>query len=148
MSMEQKSRDFLDVQEFRLRKEYGFLYNPPVEGTVSSMEQMTWVFVKLMSKNSISGWGKVVDPRKNVGEYPPPTPHGFPSPFPLPAPQTLSSHFALTLSFSGHYPQTESNSVTLPPHHPPPHSPISKRGHTQSYLLIIWVVFRWRIAFA
>jgi hypothetical protein len=43
MSMEQETRVFVkwDVQEFRLRKEHGFLYNPPVEGTVNIMEKMT-----------------------------------------------------------------------------------------------------------
>jgi hypothetical protein len=35
--------------------EYGFLQNPPVEGTVDSIEQKTESFVNLMSTNSISG---------------------------------------------------------------------------------------------
>jgi hypothetical protein len=39
---------------FKTREEYGFFLNPPVEGTVNSMEQKTRV--KLMSKNSISGF--------------------------------------------------------------------------------------------
>ncbi len=35
------------VRIFKTREEYGFLLNPPVEGTVNSMEQKTLVFCKL-----------------------------------------------------------------------------------------------------
>jgi hypothetical protein len=41
---------------FKTREEYAFPSNPSVEGTVNSTEQKTRVFfVKLVSKNSISG---------------------------------------------------------------------------------------------
>jgi hypothetical protein len=47
------SRLFLRI--FKTREEFGFLYNPPVEGTVNGMDQKS--FVNLMSKNSISERG-------------------------------------------------------------------------------------------
>ncbi len=40
---------------FKTKEEYGFLRNPPVDGTMNSMEKRLKSFVKLMSKNSISG---------------------------------------------------------------------------------------------
>jgi hypothetical protein len=43
------------VRIIKTREEDGFLKNSPVEGTVNSMERLK-SFVKLMSKNSISGY--------------------------------------------------------------------------------------------
>jgi hypothetical protein len=42
------------VRITKTREEYGFLYNPPVEGTVTIMGKRLGSFVKLMFKNSIS----------------------------------------------------------------------------------------------
>ncbi len=44
---------------FKPEKSLGFLWNPPVEGTVNSIDEKTLMsFVNLMSKNSISGQGE------------------------------------------------------------------------------------------